>query len=61
MEELLARIANEEENRCITKRHILAEQLLAKDLIPMIKYGSPDVNELQLLLRCVFFVYNLYN
>ncbi|KAF6031206.1 tim [Bugula neritina] len=51
MEELLVRIANEEENKYITKRHILAEQLLAKDLIPMIKYGSPDVNELQLLLR----------
>jgi len=36
---------------CVTRRHILRERMVSKDLTMVIKYTAPDTNELQLTLQ----------
>ncbi|XP_067948412.1 uncharacterized protein [Watersipora subatra] len=51
IDELLDKIANDDPRTSVTKLHLLAEGILAKDLIPLIKFASPDSTELGSVLR----------
>ena len=53
IEELLEKMSHEELQLSVTKRHLLTERLVSQDLVPLVKFASPDINELPLVLRWV--------
>lgn len=53
LEEMLAKLAADSVLHSVTRRHLLTERIVQKDLSPLIRHASPDVHELRLLLRQV--------
>lgn len=51
LEEILHMVNGDDPKTCVTRRHILRERMVSKDLTMVIKYTAPDTNELQLTLQ----------